>query len=91
MPKRCKETHQIKIHKNRYSSTVRESGFGELFLLEIWRKIAYAPILPLNLDKSLRNVLDRGIDDMEAGRKLPLNEAMKKITELRNVHRNARL
>lgn len=42
-------------------------------------------------DKSLRNALDRGIDDMEAGRELPLDEAMKKITELRNVRRNARL
>ena len=42
-------------------------------------------------DKSLRNALDRGIDDMEAGRELPLDEAMKKITELRNVRRNARI
>lgn len=41
-------------------------------------------------DKSLRNALDRGIDDMEAGRELPLDEAMKKATELRNVRRNAR-
>lgn len=41
-------------------------------------------------DKSLRNALDRGIDDMEAGRELSLEEAMKKITELRNVRRNAR-
>lgn len=40
-------------------------------------------------DKSLRNALDRGIDDMEAGKELPLDEAMKKITELRNVRRNA--
>lgn len=38
-------------------------------------------------DKSLRNALDRGIDDMEAGRELPLDEAMEKITELRNVFR----
>lgn len=42
-------------------------------------------------NKSLRNALDRGIDDMEAGRELPLDEAMKKITELRNVRRNARI
>ncbi len=42
-------------------------------------------------DKSLRNALDRGIDDMEARRELPLDEAMKKITELRNVRRNARI
>lgn len=42
-------------------------------------------------NESLRNALDRGIDDMEAGRELPLDEAMKKITELRNIRRNARL
>ena len=41
-------------------------------------------------DKSLRNALDRGIDDMEAGREIPLDEAMEKITELRNIRRNAR-
>lgn len=41
-------------------------------------------------DKSLRNALNRGIDDMEAGKELPLDEAMKKITELRNICRNAR-
>lgn len=42
-------------------------------------------------NESLRSALDRGIDDMEAGRELPLDEAMKKITELRNIRRNARL
>lgn len=42
-------------------------------------------------DKSLSNALDRGIDDMEAGRELPLEEAMEKITELRNIRRNARI
>jgi len=35
--------------------------------------------------------LDRGIDDMEAGRELPLKEAFQKITELRNTRRNARV
>lgn len=34
-------------------------------------------------------MLDRGIDDMEAGRELPLTEAFVKITELRNRRRNA--
>ena len=30
-------------------------------------------------------MLDRGIDDMEAGRELPLEEAFQKISELRNT------
>ncbi len=38
----------------------------------------------INHDK----MLDRGIDDMEAGRELPLAEAFDKITELRNRRRN---
>ena len=42
-----------------------------------------------NKDKLLR-MLDRGIDDMEAGRELPLEEAFDKITELRNMRRSAR-
>ena len=37
----------------------------------------------------LLKMLDRGIDDMEAGRELPLTEAFVKITELRNRRRNA--
>ncbi len=37
----------------------------------------------------LLKMLDRGIDDMEAGRELPLTEAFDKITELRNRRRNA--
>ena len=35
-------------------------------------------------------MLDRGIDDVEEGRELPLEEAFEKITELRNMRRNAR-
>ena len=31
----------------------------------------------------LLRILDRGIDDMEAGRELPLEDAFRKITELR--------
>ena len=46
--------------------------------------------IDLEQDKNLQNALDRGIDDMEAGRELPLDEAMGKITELRNIRRNAR-
>lgn len=36
-------------------------------------------------------MLDRGIDDMEAGRELPLKDAFKKITELRDARRNGRV
>ena len=36
-------------------------------------------------DNKLKSELNYGIADMEAGRELPLDEAMKKITELRNV------
>ena len=46
--------------------------------------------IDLEQDKNLQNALDRGIDDMEAGRELPLDEAMEKITEFRNIRRNAR-
>lgn len=41
--------------------------------------------------ETLLRMLDRGIDDMEAGRELPLDEAFEKITELRNMRRNARV
>lgn len=41
-------------------------------------------------EETLLKMLDRGIDDMEEGRELPLGEAFDKITELRNVRRNAR-
>ncbi len=42
-------------------------------------------------NKSLLRMLDRGIDDMEAERELLLDEAFEKITELRNLRRNARV
>ena len=44
----------------------------------------------LRQDDDLLQILDRGIDDMEAGRELPLDEAFQKITELRDIRRNAR-
>jgi len=44
----------------------------------------------LQKDENLLQMLDRGIDDMEAGRELPLDEAFQKITELRDTRRNAR-
>ena len=42
-------------------------------------------------DNNILRMLDRGIDDMEAGRELHLEEAFRKITALRDVRRNARL
>ena len=39
----------------------------------------------------LCRMLDRGMDDMEERRELPVEEAFKKITELRNMRRNARV
>ncbi len=44
----------------------------------------------LQQEDDLLQILDRGIDDMEAGRELPLDEAFQKITDLRNIRRNAR-
>lgn len=41
-------------------------------------------------DRLLR-LLDRGIDDMEAKRELPMEEAFQKISELRDARRNARV
>ncbi len=45
--------------------------------------------VPMYFDKDnkLKSELNYGIVDMEAGRELPLDEAMEKITELRNVFR----
>ena len=37
------------------------------------------------------NHLLRMLDDMEAGRELPLEDAFRKITELRDARRNARI
>ena len=39
--------------------------------------------------EDLLQKLDEGIDDMEAGREMPLEEAFEKITELRNSGREA--
>ncbi len=41
-------------------------------------------------DDKLLGMLDRGIDDMESGRELPLEDAFRKITDLREARRNAR-
>ena len=41
-------------------------------------------------NETFLRMLDRGIDDMEAGREMSLEEAFEKITELRNMRRNAR-
>lgn len=42
-------------------------------------------------DNQILHVLDRGIDDMEARRELPIDEAFQKISELRDNRRNARV
>ena len=41
----------------------------------------------LQENEYLTRMLDRGIDDMEAGRELPLNEAFQKTRELRDERR----
>lgn len=38
---------------------------------------------------ALLRMLDKGIDDMEAGREMPVEKAFEKITELRDRRRNA--
>ena len=40
--------------------------------------------------KALLRMLDRGIDDMEAGREMPIEEAFRKISELRYMYRMGR-
>lgn len=45
----------------------------------------------LHENESFLRMLDRGIDDMEAGRELPLEDAFKKIAELRDARRNTRV
>lgn len=42
-------------------------------------------------NSKLFRALDRGIDDMEAGRELPIEEAFQKISELRTMRRNGRV
>ncbi len=42
-------------------------------------------------ENNFLRILDRGIDDMEAGRELPLEDAFQKIKELRTIRRNARV
>ena len=40
--------------------------------------------------EALLRMLGRGIDDMEAGREIPVEQAFKKITELRYMNRKGR-
>lgn len=44
----------------------------------------------VNRDELFR-MLDRGIDDMEAGRELPLNEAFEMITKLKTARRSEKV
>ena len=41
--------------------------------------------------QTLLHMLDKGIDDMEAGRELSLEDAFTKIRELREIERNAEI
>lgn len=41
-------------------------------------------------EKMLLQQLSRGIEDMEDGRELPIDEAFNKITELRDARKKAR-
>jgi hypothetical protein len=41
--------------------------------------------------KYLQRMIDRGIEDMEAGHELPLDKAFQKISELRTLRRDARI
>ena len=43
-----------------------------------------------NADRDLLQSIDRGIEDMKAGRELTVEEAFRKITELRNERRRTR-
>lgn len=42
------------------------------------------------VDKEILGMLDRGIDDMESGRELPLEDAFDQITELRNIKKKCK-
>lgn len=42
-------------------------------------------------ENDILHMLDRGIDDVEAGRELPLEEAFQNISGLRKIRRNARV
>ena len=41
--------------------------------------------------QTLLHLLDKGIDDMESGRELSLEDAFAKINELRDTRKNAKL
>ncbi len=45
----------------------------------------------LHENEHFLRILDRGIDDMEAGRELPAEDAFRRITELRDARRNERV
>lgn len=58
----------------------------EVFYMDI-------PVMKLqemNEEKDIFRLLDRGIDDMEEKRELPVDEAFEMITKLRTARRNER-
>ena len=62
--------------------------------LEDWEAARRTPpeYIPRLIEYQLKyeKMMDRGIDDMETGHELPLDEAFQKISELRDSRRRAR-
>lgn len=73
----------VKLRNREILSVIIEAGV-------IGMEIAVDNISILQKNDALLQILDRGIDDMEAGRELPLDEAFQKITDLRDIRKNAR-
>lgn len=44
----------------------------------------------VNVDKALVRALERGVNDMETGRELPLKEAMKQVEAIRQGRKQIR-
>lgn len=54
-------------------------------------KKGYSGNHPEEFEQNFLRQFDRGIDDMEAERELPMEEAFQKISELRKNRRDARI
>ena len=86
--KRKPEEHGFNVWRSSSPATAtRISDWSDF--MELTKKV---PTTDKNQENNhLLRMLDRGIDDMEAGRELPLEDAFRKITELRDARRNARI
>ncbi len=71
---------RIRIHITMYSNRAGKAG------------VIMDTVLNKNIpvERELLSALDRGIDDMESGRTLSLEDAFEKITELREERRSAK-